>query len=300
MSISLRYYLFPTDGEPLRLSQRLVEGLVYGKDAMPQYANSEQRVICVVLRNDNRQPTKITRTSGEIWTFDSKGEIREGLMQGAFEVMNLASETSSSMTSGTVVSIRPQLNKKKLAEKYRWQPSNVDIDRINRDIWPKLKTDRLKEAKGTSQRRPPLTSEAKYALSEMTDGFWKFATKMNELTEPGLKGIAFELREKASQFREFKHLYNALANMADDQLELLRRKRSGKGIWYANVEVTYWREEREGDVVESFHQRCEGRPAAVDAARRMFVENAHKFSENRTVSAEVLTDIEWEAGGYGD
>jgi len=99
---------------------------------------------------------------------------------------------------------------------------------------------------------------------------------------------------------EFKHLYNALANMADDQLELLRRKRSGKGIWYAVVEVTYWREEREGEVVESFHERCEGRSAAVAAARRMFVENAHKFSHDRTVSAEIWADIEWETGGHGE
>ncbi|WP_149338538.1 hypothetical protein [Neorhizobium sp. P12A] len=221
-------------------------------------------------------------------------------MEGASLAMEFAEQAISPSSSDTVVSIRPQLNKKKLAEKFRWNPSNADLDRIVSDIWPKSKADRLKDAKGISRRRPPLTSEAQYALREMTEGFFKISFRMDELTEPALKGLAFELRQRADDFRESRHLYNALASMADDQIELIRRKRSGKGIWYANVEVTYWREESEGEILERFHERCEGKAAALEAARRLFVENAHKFADQITVSAEVLTDIEWETARYGD
>ncbi|MBB3396657.1 hypothetical protein [Rhizobium sp. BK060] len=85
MALSVRYYLFPEGSDPLRLSQRLVEGLTHGKDAMPQYADTRQRVMGVVVQNEDGKPTHLDRTYGTMWTFNEDGEIREGLQEAVFE-----------------------------------------------------------------------------------------------------------------------------------------------------------------------------------------------------------------------
>jgi hypothetical protein len=59
------------------------------------------------------------------------------------------------------------------------------------------------------------------------------------------------------------------------------------------VEVIRWDEEHVGDSVAAYHERCEGKQAAEDAARRLLIEHAGKFAENISIEAEVLTDLEW-------
>jgi hypothetical protein len=98
MPVSVRYFLFPEESDPLRLAQRLVDGLIQGNDEMPQYADTK--------------------------TFDEDGAIREDLQEAMSEAMSL-SEASS--TSEKVVSLRPQLKRKRFDEKYRWEPSSADM-----------------------------------------------------------------------------------------------------------------------------------------------------------------------------
>jgi hypothetical protein len=88
MGISLRHYLFPDEGEPQRLSNRLVDGMIAGEDSLPGYAGMRQRVMSVVLENEDGQPGRIIRTEGSIWVFDDDGKIREGLQKVFAEVMN--------------------------------------------------------------------------------------------------------------------------------------------------------------------------------------------------------------------
>ena len=76
--------------------------------------------------------------------------------------------------------------------------------------------------------------------------------------------------------------------------EIKARHRTGKGVWYAVVEVIRWEEEkRRGEAVASYEERCSGRKAAAEAARRLLQEHAHRFDENITVDAELFTDLEW-------
>ncbi len=124
MPVSVRYFLFPEESDPLRLAQRLVDGLIQGNDEMPQYADTKQRVTGVVIQNEDGKPTNIDRTYGTIWTFDEDGAIREDLQEAMSEAMSL-SEASS--TSEKVVSLRPQLKRKRFDEKYRWEPSSADM-----------------------------------------------------------------------------------------------------------------------------------------------------------------------------
>ncbi|MFA1622512.1 hypothetical protein ACDY96_06675 [Rhizobium mongolense] len=297
MAMSVRYFLFPEGSDPLRLPQRLVEGLTHGKDAMPQYADSRQRVMEVVVKNENGKPAHVSRTHGAMWTFNEDGEIREGLQDAVFEAM---SSIESPATSDTVVSIRPRLSKKRFEEKYRWEPTPADIERVIRDLWPKTKTDRLKEAKGVSKRKPPLTFEAKQALSKISAGFWEITNEIEALKEPSLRGFAFEARKRATEDLEYRHLYTALADTAADQLELLKRQKTGKGVWYAVLEIIMTRPEGFSETVRVFHERCEGRHAAVVATRKLLVQHAELFNDYTGLEASVMTDLEWEVRAFPD
>ena len=298
MSFTLRYFIFPEDSEPLRLSQRLVNGLVQSKDSMPQYANLRQKVMGVVLNSQDGKPIEIDRLECSIWTFDEDGEISAGLQDALAEVLNSIHDVPSA--SATVVSIRPQLHKKRLAEKYRWKPAPEDIDRVSRDIWPKTKADRLKDAKGTSKRKLPLTYDAKHAIGKAAEGFWKIALEIGKLKEPSLKSFISEARQRCADDLDYRHLYDALVKMGDDQLELMRRRNSGKGVWYAFIEILHSRDEGYLETIRRFHERCEGRKAAVIAARRLLAENASRFDENVSVEASVITDLEWETMAHPD
>ena len=54
MGISFRYYLFAEDGSLRRLPQRMVDELPSGRDAIPEFASSRQRVAYVVLGESKR------------------------------------------------------------------------------------------------------------------------------------------------------------------------------------------------------------------------------------------------------
>jgi hypothetical protein len=85
-----------------------------------------------------------------------------------------------------------------------------------------------------------------------------------------------------------------IANAVDRKKEIAARYRTGKGVWFAVVEVMKWHPTRNsGEVTGTFETRCEGRKAAVLAARQMLAEKAALFSDDVTVEASVKCDLEW-------
>jgi hypothetical protein len=276
------------------MSTRLVNGLIHGQDALPQYAGTRQRVVAAVLHNDAGEAVRIDRTDGSIWTFDEEGQISAGLRESMAEFMELIHDEVS--TTGTVVSLQPKLRKKRIAERYRWEPTKTDIERVIKDIWPKARGDRLKEAKGVSKRKPPLTYDAKEAIGKSSENFWKIRYEIDSLKEPSLKGFIYEARDRSEDDPDFQHLYDALAKMGEQRLELLRRRNRGGGVWYALVEVM--RASHEGNSFETvhvIHKKCKGRKAAVIAARRLLTENVHLFDDYINLETSVITDLEWKA-----
>jgi len=59
MAITTRCYLFEEGGSVRRIPRRVVEGLIFGNDAMPEYANSVQRIGTAVIENENGKPLRI-------------------------------------------------------------------------------------------------------------------------------------------------------------------------------------------------------------------------------------------------
>lgn len=95
MGITIRYYLFPEGAEPQRLSQRLVDGVIAGTDSMPQFANTRQKVLGVVLENQDGEPERIFRHEATVWEFDAAGDIRTGLQQAMTSGSAMIAPTSS-------------------------------------------------------------------------------------------------------------------------------------------------------------------------------------------------------------
>lgn len=290
MGIGVRYYLFPAEGKPLRLAMRVVNGLIFGNDALPDYAGTRQRVMEVVLDNEDGKPQRIVRTDCHFWSFDDEGRIRASLQEELRDVM----ESLSLEPSGDpkVVHIGRELSRKRLSAK-RWKSEQAQIDQVIADIWPKGGASRLKSAKGVSPKRPPLTWDAKEALKQATKPFWEIGRAIDPLKEPSLKSFIYEARQNIELERENAPLYRAVAEMGEKRLAILRRRRTGKGVWFASVDITRWGPEY-GETIATYHERCDGRDAAVEAARRLMIEHAHRFTAETTVDAEIMTDLEWD------
>lgn len=295
--MSTRFYLFPhDDGEPVRMSNRLADDLVSGRDTLKQFAGTRQRVLIAFLTFQDGKPQRLLRADGSIWVFDHEGGIREGLREALALVMDLM---PTPQQTGTVVELRPRVKRQRLEKEFRWEPGPSDIERVIADIWPTKRSDRLKALNSNMKRKPPLTYEARRALGAVTENFWKVPFEIERLKEPSLKSFVAEVRQRANSDPDFRHLYRAVADMAEWQLEVEKRRRTGKGIWYAVVEVLMWRD-GVGETLARYYERFSNRDDAVVAARRLLAEHADGFSHTTTVEAELLTELEWERRAYPD
>ncbi len=295
MGISSRVYIFAEDGTIKRVPQRVQSGLVFGEDAVPEYANTRQRIAHIILDNENGKPVRILDAQGSYWDFDEEGHIHTGLRLGAWEAIETYNAAARA-SRARIVDLRPKLKRKEWERKNRWDLSKDDLDRVAADIWPHLATEasEIQLVKGRAPKRPPLTSAAEDAISEANQAVFSIGLKIERLSDPALKGFAYEARRHAKMGENVAPLWEAMAAMADTQREILSRRRSGKGTWYALCHIHLWNDDHsEGQEVDTIEERCEGKAAALEAARRLLTQHAHKFSDNVTVEVQVLTDLEW-------
>lgn len=288
MGLSVRYYIFPETDPPKRLSHQLVQGLASGKERLPEYAGTRQRILDVILENEDGVPQRISYTQGFFWEFDATGDIGAGLRRSLSEA--LEGDFKPPPKTGKVVDLGAHRDGMRRTEKNHWQASKEDLDLITADIWPKTRSHRLAVAKTSL---PKVTFEAKHALSDASGHFWQISNALSGLTEQGLVGLAYKARQEA-EVDDSGPLYRAVAEMADRRLEILRRHRSGKGTWYAYVEVIRWNKVNDvGETVATYHRECDGRKAAVAAGRELLKEHADKVDYDVTVEGRIETDLEW-------
>jgi hypothetical protein len=296
VAVSIRFYIFVPDGLQ-RMSRRLVEGLCHGEDAMPQFANTKQKVASVTVEVEDGKPARIVNATGTYLHFDSKGKVHESLQRGGMEAMETfdALERSKRIRPSKVVDLSPKLNREKWERQNRWEPSAGDLDAISADLWKMKKAvaAQVVQAKGAKPIPPPMTHEAREAVREIQIHIFGIDGKLEYLTDPALKGLAFEARSLAS-----KDLNNAIwlgvADAADRRREILARYRSGAGVWYASVDVIRWdRSQHSGETKSFVHEKCSSKKEAEEVARRLLAENAKYFSAENSVEARVVCDLEW-------
>ncbi|WIW44456.1 hypothetical protein ML401_23510 [Bradyrhizobium sp. 62B] len=110
MGLSIRFYLFAEDGIQA-ISQRVM-GLIRGKDAMPQYAGTKQRIADVIVENEGRKPVRIERVQGSYLTFEEKGQVHSDLVASGFAALETGMALADALKKphAKIVDITPQLN----------------------------------------------------------------------------------------------------------------------------------------------------------------------------------------------
>jgi hypothetical protein len=295
MGIAIRFYLFSDEGLQ-RISHRLMDGLARGKDAMPQYAGTKQKIANVIVEMENGKPVRLARADGSFLTFDETGQVHKDLIVSGMAAMEThrALERADQTPPGTVIDLSPKLNREKWERENRWTPTKADLDAICDDIWKRKKAaaPKVVQAKGTAPRPTPLNYEAKEAIKEIQKQVWGIGGKLEHLTEPALKGVAFEARELAKV--DSDAIWRGVAEAADRRREILSLYRTGKGVWHAVVDISRWDVTRHyAETSSHFHERCNSKKEAEEAARRMLADKAQFFSAEYSVEASVVCDLEW-------
>lgn len=146
----------------------------------------------------------------------------------------------------------------------------------------------------STRRRTALpTYRAREVLEELSDPFWAFSLALGRLEEQDLLSLVQEARRRADDHQHV-HLNLGIATAAELELQVIEASKSSNGIWHASLDVIEWAERGHvGKGVASYHKECEGRDAAVEAARQLIVEHAGEFSASTTLEARVIPDIQW-------
>jgi hypothetical protein len=291
MAITFRSYIFESGGKIKHIPRRVAEGLYLGDDALPEYAGTKQRVAEVVNENEGGKAARILDARGRYWVFDKEGKLEKDDAQVWF-----ALREHDLTPKGKVVDLRPQLERNQWRSRNMWDLTKDDLDRVAAALWPGAVEDaeEVKAVKGTQPKRPPLTRDAQNALSEISVRVGDIGREMERLTEPGLKGLAHEARRTAKLYSENAPLWEGLANEANRRREIKARYRTGKGAWIAMVHVWHSNTDRsEMREIDTIQRRCETKQAAIEAARELLAQNAQRFSEDVTVDASIVSELEW-------
>lgn len=289
--ISVRYYLMPETG-PLRLiPQRVADGLTHDRDAIPELANSRQRVAQVIVDNEAGKTVRILDVKGHYWEFGEGGRLKHDheWMRWVFD--------RPERTGGKVVDLRPEIERAQWKARTRWEVTGEDMDRIAAAVWPgsAVGAEAVKAVTGRAPRRPSLTHEARESLRKLSSLVSEVGLALESLSEPGLKGLAFEARDYAGVYEGEQPLWGAIAAAAERRRAILVQRRTGRGVFYAVVQLWRWKDDtrRVSEEVRTIDERCDGLQAAEEAARRLLAEHAHQLTARVTVEAEVLTELEW-------
>ena len=165
MAISIRYYLFLDDGSLRRIPQRIASELPFGRDAIPEFANTRQRTAHVVLELQDAKPVRILDARGSYFEFDDEGRVDEHLRNSMADRIDLLGATRP-RNKGQVVDLVPEIKRRDLDARDRWTLTADDLDKIAADLWPGVHgpAPEVSTVKGSKPRKPPLTHEGRWAL----------------------------------------------------------------------------------------------------------------------------------------
>ena len=297
MGLTCRTYIFAESGQMKRVPRRISDGLTFGHDGIPEFAGTKQRIAEALIENEGQKPVRILDVRGSYWEFDDTGRVDVSLSASLSEWMDAFGFGSpATRETGRVVSLVPEIKKRDFNARHRWDVTRDDVDRIAADIWPGINgaAEDIATVKGVKPKRPPLTYEARKALNEIGPLLLSVTHKLEDLSENGLKGLAFEARRTATN-DENPELWNALAIVCERLRELRTRQRTGKGIWYAVLEASHWDDptQRSARCFVLAHEKCDGKNAAVEAARQLLRTHAERFDAETTIDVSVRSELEW-------
>lgn len=290
MARTVRHYLFDQDGSIKRIPRRLIDGLTFGKDAVPAYAGSRQRVLEVVIENEAGRPQAIDHANGYYFEFDSDGRIHRGLQRGLAEVMDLGFTPDD---QDNVVTLAGRRAKKQWRDVNRWTPTAEDLDRIVADLMRKPGVKAFESLVGVTAKRAALTYEAKSVIEELAGKVSTLDWRISYLSEKALPGFIDEARRRAAEEPEEEYFWEAIALAGERHREIKRLHRTGKGTWVAVLQAFY--HDSPHSMTEAFveHRSCEGELAAIEAMKAMMHEHSGLAGRAISIETRTMTALEW-------
>lgn len=121
--------------------------------------------------------------------------------------------------------------------------------------------------------------------------------QLAEFSDEALMAFIHKAENTVDTDRRLSALWRSVADLARRRLELLTARRSTAGVWVAKVEA--WTllvgvpDPGSRRVLE--FETCEGKDAAIIAARQLITRHADSFDHMTEVRVSVVPEIEWNA-----
>ena len=295
MGIATRFYLFLDDGSIRRVPQRIAYEMPFGRDAIPEFADTRQRALDVLVESDNGRPARILDARGSYWTFDTEGRISDDLITLVGERMK-AHDAVQRAKRTKVTDLRPEIKLRELRAKHEWTPTAEDLDRITADLWPGVHgpAPEITSVEGAKPKKPPLTHAGRWALDRIEKHVEAITLELGGLSERALKGLAFEAQRMSTL--EDEAIWRGIADEAKRWEAIRAAERTGKGEWYAVIEVS--REDRDNprvmEEVAVAHVKGASRKEAIEAGRKLMAEKVAWLDAGTFVEVTLRSALEWE------
>jgi predicted RNase H-like HicB family nuclease len=293
--IGIRHFLFEPDGTLKHLPIRVANGLMRGNDTLPEYTNQRIRGLRVVLDVEDRKPVAITSFEADIWRFDESGSVQQNFVNAAFAARQTFDDMRRELhqSPGAIVSVRARMARRQWERENRWKPTDTDMARVVDAIWPEASgrpVERLQSITGTAKRRLPVTYQAKNAISQILHPTFDIRHAFERLGDKDLAAFIQEAEERLGDPIDFvgNEIWKGIAAAARKDLDIRKARKTSKGKWFAAIEKTH-----DQSVTTVEFRECDGRAAAVKAAREMLAKHSELFDANTTVEALLYPEIEW-------
>jgi hypothetical protein len=301
VSTGLRIFLFEEDGTLRHVPHRVMDGLVRGEDRLPQYANRQLRAATVLIYLVDGKPQRVASVSGSIFHFDNEGGLQRSLAASAMMALQTFDAVREATgPTATVVSLSPKLKRAQWERENRWQPTSADITRIVYAIWPEQAgrpVERPKPAVGIKKRRIPMSRLATNAAHECAMPAFNIQRQIDDLDDKDLKAFIANVREGLKHGDPVSNeIWKGIVAAAEKRLEIRKTWRTGKGKWFAEVSkmVSDPEPRHTAESIAIEFRECQGKEAAIEAARQMLARHAHQFGERIEIEARIYPEIEWD------
>jgi hypothetical protein len=202
--------------------------------------------------------------------------------------------------SATVVSISAKLARAQWERENRWEPTSADITCMVHAIWPEKAgrpVERPKPAVGIKKRRIPMSRLATNAAHECAMPAFNIQRQIDDLDDKDLKAFIANVREGLQHGDPVSNaIWKGIIAAAEKRLEIRKTWRTGKGRWCAEVSkmVSDPEPRRTAESIAIEFRECQGKEAAIEAAREMLARHAHRFGERTEIEARIYPEIEWD------
>ena len=141
-----------------------------------------------------------------------------------------------------------------------------------------------------------MSFEARCVISRCSAPILAIRHELSQLTDAGLQALVAEIRGGSGHDElPDRWLWNGVASAAENIVALRKAWRANDGQWYAVAIRSRWipdgRDSAETDVVEWV--ACDGKVAAVWAARELLEKHANLFGVSITVAVDIHPELEW-------